>query len=918
VSIDASGSHTVPPGEPTARTSRAGRAPLTRWIVGVLALLILLPAAALAAAALLLPSETIARAAAARGEAALGVPLRIADVEIDLLPIPSVALLELRLGEEGRAIAAADRLLLRPRLLPLLRGQVTVREITIERPDIRLVVDENGVLNLPFSGGEADETAGGSNVGFAVDELRVHDGRLVYADLRDGTRVTLSALNQRLRIDGRVVRGELARVGLAGTLSSDSVDAELPARLNAPLRGVRFAVTHEAELDREADRLEVGALRLELQRVALEGSGTIDAVSDSLARTLSLRLQTDEFSFEDLARSIPEGFLAEFLAGHGADSSIAVVEEAPPAAEPEMAYAGRAVIETRIDGLVTRDSLPRIVGEARFSGVGVQRAGSDLLAGAVGTVSFTNDGVEGREVEGRLLGEPFTLAFRVDDLAAPAASFAARGVARVAELLALVESEEPIRGSGSVPFDLRGTLRPDDPASSEVEGTVGLGGVQLALPSLLQPVRLESGTLRLAGTELRIEDVAAAFGESRVRVSGVADGWLRAVLADSSELPVLRFDARAAALDLDALLGPSESQYAPLLFARLAERPVNGKSAAEAARDAGLTLPELPRIRAEGTLHANRLVRNGVTYEEVEAAFESSPSALSVPRVSFGMMGGNVELGLALERGEREATLVAVYHLENVGAEAFFSRFTTFTGNLSGMLTLDGEASLQLDEQFLPVRPTVQSSGSLALTSGSLAGWPLLGAVGAKLGLATFDTLAFREWSGRFQVAGPLVRLERSLQVADRVETELAGSFDWAGKLDLGVVARLSPELVARAAEPIRVAAQAAAGEEGSVPVGIRITGTTAAPNVTLDLTTARNNALAQARVRAEAEAESAARRAAAEVVERTLGDSVTVSPEAVGEVLRSRVQDRLRGLFGGGGAADADSAAAEEDSVTG
>jgi hypothetical protein len=114
-------------------------------------------------------------------------------------------------------------------------------------------------------------------------------------------------------------------------------------------------------------------------------------------------------------------------------------------------------------------------------------------------------------------------------------------------------------------------------------------------------------------------------------------------------------------------------------------------------------------------------------------------------------------------------------------------------------------------------------------------------------------------------------------------------------------VARLSPELVSRAAEPIRAAARTVAGEEGSVPVGVRITGSTTAPTIALDLSAARDNALAQARQKAEAEAEAAARRATAEVVGRALGDSVEVSPEAVGEVLRSRVQDRLRGLFGGG-----------------
>ena len=44
-----------------------------------------------------------------------------------------------------------------------------------------------------------------------------------------------------------------------------------------------------------------------LQRLALEGSGRVMAASDSLRRSVSMELRTDEFSFEDLARSMPEG-----------------------------------------------------------------------------------------------------------------------------------------------------------------------------------------------------------------------------------------------------------------------------------------------------------------------------------------------------------------------------------------------------------------------------------------------------------------------------------------------------------------------------------------------------------------------------------------------------------------------------------
>ena len=332
----------TPPTDPILPTPRR------RWVrrvaIAVL-LLILLPVAALGVAAMLLPTDLIARSAASRADAALGVPVAIGDLEIDFWPIPSVSLLDARLGSDAAPMARVDRILLRPRLLPLLRGEVTVREIAIDRPDIRLAVDSAGVLNLPFGGDDgADGTeTSAANIEFAVDELRIRDGRLSYADARDSTLVVLNGLQQALRIEGAVEEGSLSRVGLSGRISSDSVDASLPGRLGAPLRGVNFAIEHDAELDRAADRIRLDSVRIELQRIALSGSGVLASVSDSLRRSVDLDLRADEFSFEDLARSLPEGFLAELLAGRrdaGADSAAAP----ETAAAEAMEYAGRAAI----------------------------------------------------------------------------------------------------------------------------------------------------------------------------------------------------------------------------------------------------------------------------------------------------------------------------------------------------------------------------------------------------------------------------------------------------------------------------------------------------------------------------------------------------------------------------------------------
>lgn len=901
-------------GESASASPSKGR--WLRWTAIGIAVVLLVPLTLLGAAALLLPRELIARVAAERAEKALGVPVAIGDLDLDFWPSPAVALQSARVGPDGAPVAAVDRILLRPRILPLFSGNVIVREIAIERPDIHLVVDSTGALNLPFGSGDEKESAPSTtDIEFSIDEFRIHDGRLRYTDQRDGTDVSIHGLEQTLHLEGRVAEGSLARIGLSGSLSSDSVDAELPGRLAAPLRGVRFAIDHDAELDRQADRLELAKLRLELQRLVLSGSGRILSVSDSLARRAELELGAEEFSFEDLARSLPEGFLAQLLANRTAEAGTEADSVSGARPSPvEFGYGGRASIAARVSGPLTPDTLPRVEGVVELRDVSVSRDGVALLARTGGQVEFSNEAVAAEGVTGSLFGEPFSLALRVNDLAAPVVDFAARGTAPVEDLLAMAESEEPIQASGALPFDLRGRLRPSDPAQSTLEGTISIGGVRAALPSIQQPIQVSSGTVRFAGEEVRIEQAALAFGESRVNLAATVREWLPVALGDTSAIAMVDFDARAGVLDLDALLGPSESEYTPLLFARLADRSINGKSAAEVAEELGISLPELPRLRARGSVTADRLVRNGLVYENLEANLESSPSAISAPRLRFGFMGGTVELGLALERGEQDATLVAVYHLENVGAGDFFSRFTPFQGHLSGLLTVDGDASLQLDEHMLPVRPTVRSSGQLALTSGALTNWPLLARVGERLGLQSFDTLAFREWAGEYLIAGPLVTLERAVQVSPGVNTELAGSFDFGGKLDLGLVANLSPELASAASEQVRSAAAALAGQQGRVPIGLRITGNVTEPAIALDLTAARDQALAVARQRATEEAQSAAKRAAAEVAERVLGDSVPVAPEQIGAAVRERVQGQIRGLFGGLGRARAPAAA--EDST--
>src|SRR5690606_30734698 len=213
-------------GESASASPSKGR--WLRWTAIGIAVVLLVPLTLLGAAALLLPRELIARVAAERAEKALGVPVAIGDLDVDFWPSPAVALQSARVGPDNAPIAAVDRILLRPRILPLFSGNVIVREIAIERPDIHLVVDSGGALNLPLGGGDEDESAPSSaNVEFSIDEFRIHDGRLRYTDERDGTDVSVHGVERTPRVAGRAAEGSRARIGLSRSPPRDRGGATL-------------------------------------------------------------------------------------------------------------------------------------------------------------------------------------------------------------------------------------------------------------------------------------------------------------------------------------------------------------------------------------------------------------------------------------------------------------------------------------------------------------------------------------------------------------------------------------------------------------------------------------------------------------------------------------------------------------------
>src|SRR5690606_18494726 len=136
------------------------------------------------------------------------------------------------------------------------------------------------------------------------------------------------------------------------------------------------------------------------------------------------------------------------------------------------------------------------------------------------------------------------------------------------------------------------------------------------------------------------------------------------------------------------------------LFARLADRPVDGRPVEEVAAEAGFGLPPLPPVELNGRFRAALLRRNDLELQNVDVAFASAGERLEVREARIGLLGGSVQLAgrVGIPAGGEDAGLPAVfsYQIRDVGAAAFLNRFTPFRDHLSGSLLLAGTVRMVL------------------------------------------------------------------------------------------------------------------------------------------------------------------------------------------------------------------------------
>ncbi|MBI5905022.1 MAG: AsmA family protein [Deltaproteobacteria bacterium] len=134
---------------------------------------------------------------------ALGMEFRIlGKAALRLAPSASISLSDVRLRNRGTDLATAESLRVGVLLRPLLRREVAVTEIVLEKPVLRIEKGADGKFNYETVPRPKKTPAGeGAAAGapLAVASGSVRDGRLIFEDRKEGTKTELSGVELSIR-----------------------------------------------------------------------------------------------------------------------------------------------------------------------------------------------------------------------------------------------------------------------------------------------------------------------------------------------------------------------------------------------------------------------------------------------------------------------------------------------------------------------------------------------------------------------------------------------------------------------------------------------------------------------------------------------------------------------------------------------
>ena len=508
-------------------------------------------------------------------EKSWGRKVSLVHMDLRFLP-PSLRAENAIIGEDshfktGYPFATADKMRVSVRFWPLLRGQIEIKALELDRPRIELVKNEKGEWNFSSLGqghsGAGPQTPAARQLELervlitdgqvAITDQQLHQARAVYdhidldvSDFAPDRQFPLKvsallpgAVKQAVLLEGRVgpIRTDVFKTPFDGRLRLDQVPTSAAAAfLNTQaLSAMEAVVSGEARIKNSGGRLDSsGTIRLDdlhVHNVSVGYPVTLDydAVDDTNTGVIQIRrgeakLGSTPATFEGWINTQPTPAQIDVKLT-AKDAAIA------EAVRLATAFGTAVSSGTDVTGQVTLNvKMWGAAGHPSFAG---HVSAHNLVVNnkdfpqttKVGAIELTlePDAIRSNEFTATNGSTSISGKFAVAQYGTPNSTFSASlraPKARLEEVLSLaniagITAANGVTGEGDLSFDIRVEGPMHDRAAFLFTGKGKIRDATLNVPSLSKPMQIHHSDLTFSADSLALQGLSATTGETNVNGS---------------------------------------------------------------------------------------------------------------------------------------------------------------------------------------------------------------------------------------------------------------------------------------------------------------------------------------------------------------------------------------------------------------
>ena len=766
-------------------------------------------------------------------EKKLGRQVSLGEMRLSLFP-PSFQVQNAVIGEDrafttGRPFAEVERLSVSVKLFPLLRKQVDINSLDLQRPRIELVRNTQGEWNFATLGtssapAEANQKKPGQ---FELANLQIQDGQVAIADnqkhqsraVYDHIDLTVTdfAPNREFTIEaaahlpgagkqtlslkgkgGPIQQTNMLNTNFDGAMHLEQVSVSAAKKfLNSQaLSGMEALVSGDAKLKNSKGKTTSnGTIKLEnaqIHQVSVGYPITLDyEVADNLTTDVievhraDIKLGSTPVTIAGTLNTKPTPAQMD-LKLTAANASIAEAARLASALgiafNPGMDVNGRVDANIQARGAANQPSM-----NGQLSARDLVISGKDLpqpVKVNQMNLALTPDTIRSNDFTASTGATSVTINFALAKYTSPNSSVAASlraANARLGEVVNIakaygVSAVEGMSGDGLLTLDVRAQGSTKNPSALTFNGMGKIQNATLNIPSLTKPVQVRNSDIRFSQNSAILENVAASVGQTN------ANG---ALTLRNFAAPQVQFTLNADKVNVAELqqlvaspakrtsTGPTMDEFWRVVPVAKAQGPANQP-------------PVLSKIIGNGTVSIGTVVYDELVMTNAHSNVSLDHGLIRLNPVTADLYGGKEAGTITLDTRPAQPVYTVDLKTDKVDANKLISSVSSMKQVLFGLLTSNVNARFS-SNSATSIMQSLDGNLALTLVNGKLANVDLLHELaalgqfmGGTLGTASKGFTNLVQLSGNFDVRNGVAQTENLKAAVD------GGTFAAKGLVNLG------------------------------------------------------------------------------------------------------------------------------------